>query len=56
MALGADFAASAQKQGQWRAFHRRNRLDEKNSTLAETQAVIARLVLPALEIARKAQQ
>ena len=54
VALSADFAANAQKKAQWTAFHRRNRLDEKDNTLVETQTVIARLVQPALEFARGA--
>jgi hypothetical protein len=47
---------NARKRAQWAAFHRRNRLDEKNGTLAETQAVIAKLVQPALVIARKTRR
>lgn len=53
VALSADFAADKAKQAQWAAFLRRNRLDEKKHSLADCQAVIVKLLLPALELARK---
>lgn len=56
VALMAGFAADTAKQTQWAAFLRRNRLDEKKHSLPECQAVISRLLLPALEIARKRRQ
>jgi len=55
-ALGAEFAADKAKQAQWAAFLRRNRLDEKKHGLDECQAAIAKLVLPALTIARSKRQ
>lgn len=56
VALGAEFAADKAKQAQWAAFLRRNRLDEKKYSLADCQAAIAKLVLPALKLARGKRQ
>lgn len=55
-ALGAGFAADKAKQAQWAAFLRRNRLDEKTHSLADCQAAIAKLVLPALKLASDKRQ
>lgn len=52
VALGAGFTADKEKQAQWAAFLRRNRLEEKKHSLADCQAAIAKLVLPALKLAR----
>lgn len=52
-ALSAGFAKDPRKQAQWAAFLRRNRLGDKKPALADIQAAIAKLVLPALELARK---
>ena len=56
VALGVEFAADKAKQAQWAAFLRRNRLDEKKNSLAECQAAIAKLVLPALKLASEKRQ
>lgn len=56
VALGVEFAADKAKQAQWAAFLRRNRLDEKKYSLADCQAAIAKLVLPALKLARGKRQ
>lgn len=56
VALGAEFAADKAKQAQWTAFLRRNRLDDKTHSLEECQAAIAKLVVPALKIARDRRQ
>jgi hypothetical protein len=55
-ALSAEFAADKTKRAQWAAFLRRNRVGDKNPALADIQAAIAKLVLPALELARKKSQ
>ena len=52
LALGAKFGGDEEKQRQWAAFLRRNRLDEKANSLADCQARIVELVGPALETAR----
>lgn len=52
LALDIKFAADKGKQAQWAAFLRRNRLDEKDYSLADCQAAIAKLVLPALNRSR----
>lgn len=52
LALDIAFAADKTKQAQWAAFLRRNRLDEKKHSLADCQAAIAKLVLPALNLSR----
>lgn len=53
IALTVEFAKDSNKQAQWAAFLRRNRLGDKAPALADMQAAIARLVLPALELTRK---
>ena len=56
VALGVEFAEDKEKQAQWAAFLRRNRLEEKNHSLADCQAAVAKLVLPALKLARGKRQ
>lgn len=56
IALGPEFATDKAKQGQWAAFLRRNRLDDKAYSLEKCQAAISRLVIPALKIARSKRQ
>lgn len=55
VALSAEFAADKAKQTQWAAFLRRNRLEEKKHSLTDCQEAIFKLVIPALEFARKAR-
>lgn len=49
VALNAGFAADKAKQAQWAAFLRRNRLEKSGHSLEECQAIITKLVLPALK-------
>ena len=56
VALGPEFANDEGKQHQWAAFLLRNRLDDKKYSLVDYQAAIARLVLPALKLARDRRQ
>ena len=53
VALTPAFAESARRKLHWESFVRRNRLPAERVTFEQTQAVIAGLVLPALELARK---